>query len=398
MKKTLILICSLASFAVFAQIPAALLNPPERNRVSAVEVESIKRKANANSRDFNLYVDYAVCDQIDQGVGEFQNYLWTFNSNYVAADNGSGTNPLLNYAAIRLFDLAGYTNPAQDPIETYTGLLSYPNTLSITIDTIYVLFSHENNTGQENSVIVELRELNINNFIIPTTPLVWADTTTTNTSLSPGGNWIGQDALALLTIPCGYQTLENQKVGVNFRYIAPKEDTLALLAGYVPNPNGPPAPNDLALKTTYPHNYFRWMGILNDGIYNTSDIFYNPQPGQDTGFFKIQNWQMWFAVTINDVTKVTHEKMILPLDLNQNYPNPFEFSSSYSFTIQESQNLTLQVSDVNGRIISNKALGHFVSGSYNGQLPSENLSPGAYFYQLIGENDKSAVRRFIVSK
>jgi hypothetical protein len=84
--------------------------------------------------------------------------------------------------------------------------------------------------------------------------------------------------------------------------------------------------------------------------------------------------------------------------LDQNFPNPFEFSSSYSFTLQESQNLTLQVSDVNGKVISNKALGHFVSGSYNGQLPNENLGAGVYFYQLIGEKHKSAVRRFIVTK
>jgi hypothetical protein len=399
MKKIFTSIFALSATCLSAQLQAPLRNPSERNHVSSEEIQAVKDQIGSNQRDVvNLYIDYPVCDEIEQATGgTTQNYLWTFNSNYTAAD----TNDIIpiNYAAIRFTDLVGYTDVNDDPINTYTGLFEYPDNLLLTIDTIYALFSHENNSGQNDSVILELRELNAQGNILPTTPLVWADTTVTNTSLSPGGNWVGTGALALLTIPCGYQTLENQKVGLNFRYVGDKLDTLGLLAGYVPNPNGPASPNDIALKTKFPNNYFRYMiAALNFGIYNTSDIFYTPQPGQDTGYFKIQNWQMWIAATFEDVATSTQEKLIMPLGLEQNYPNPFEFSSSYSFTIKESQNLTLQVSDVNGRIISNKALGHFVSGSYNGQLPSENLSPGAYFYQLIGEKDKSAVRRFIVSK
>jgi hypothetical protein len=304
---------------------------------------------------------------------------------------------------VRLFDLAGYTDPAdalEDPLDTYTGILAYPSNLTVTIDSIFVLFSHENNSGLEDSIILELRELDADNNILPNNSLVWSDTLVTNSTLSPGGNWVGQDALGMLTIPCGYQTLEDQKVGLNFRYVGPKQDTLALLASYSINPNGPlTPPNDKALKTKFPNNYFRLMGILNNEINNTSDIRYgNPQVGEDTAFFKIQNWQMWVSATFEDVTSAKQEKMIFPLGLDQNYPNPFEFSSTFSFTIQESQDLTLQITDVNGRIIANKELGHHLTGSYNAPLPSENLSAGAYFYQLIGENDKSAVRRFIVSK
>ena len=397
MKKIITSFLTLTALVSSAQFQAPFKNPSERNRVSSEEIQAIKSHLSSSQRDVvNLYIDYPVCDQIEQGAGDVQNYLWSFNSDYTATDT-SGIVPI-NYAAVRILDLVGYTDVSQDPINTYTGLLPYPDNLSVTIDTIYVLLSHENNSGQDNSVILELRELNSSNNILPTTPLVWADTTVTNMAISSSGNWLGQGALALLTIPCGYQTLENQKVGVNFRYIAPKEDTLGLLAGYVPNPNGPAAPNDLALKTRYPHNYFRWMGILGSNIQNTSTIYYTPQPGQDTGFFKIQNWQMWIAATFEDATTSAQEKMILPLGLDQNYPNPFEFSSSFSFSIQESQDLTLQITDVNGRIIANKELGHHLTGSYNAPLPTENLSAGAYFYQLIGEKDKSAVRRFIVSK
>jgi hypothetical protein len=397
MKKIFTSIFSLSVISVVAQFQAPFKNPSERNRVSNVEIQEIKARLESNQREsVSLYVDYPVCDQIEQGAGEVTNFLWTFNSDYTATDTADIVP--ISYAAIRIADLVGYTDVNDEPINTYTGIFPYPDNLVITIDTIYALFSHENNSGQDNSVILELRELNAAGNILPTSPLVWADTTITNMSISPGGNWLGSGALALLSVPCGYQTLENQKVGLNFRYIGDKSDTLGLLAGYIPNPNGPAAPNDIALKTRFPHNYFRWMGVLNSSIYNTSDIYYTPQPGQDTGYFKIQNWQMWFSVTFEDATTATQEKMILPLGLDQNYPNPFEFSSSFSFTLQESQDLTLQVTDVNGRIIANKELGHHLTGSYNAPLPTENLSAGAYFYQLIGEKDKSAVRRFIVSK
>jgi hypothetical protein len=398
MKKTFTTLFSIAALSSMAQFQAPLRNPAERNRISSEEIQALKDQIGSNQREtVNLYIDYPVCDEIEQATGgTVQNYLWTFNSNYTATDTADIVP--ISYAAIRFTDLIGYTDVNDDPINTYTGFFEYPDNLTITIDTIYALFSHENNSGLNDSVILELRELNAQGNILPTTPLVWADTTITNATLSPGGNWIGTGALALLTIPCGFQTLENQKVGLNFRYVGPKEDTLALLAGYMPNPNGPASPNDIALKTRFPNNYFRWMGALNSGIYNSSDIYYTPQAGQDTGYFKIQNWQMWIAATFEDVATSTQEKFIMPLGLDQNFPNPFEFSSSYSFSIQESQNLTLQVSDVNGKVISNKALGHFVSGSYNGQLPNENLGAGVYFYQLIGEKHKSAVRRFIVTK
>jgi hypothetical protein len=410
MKKLFTSIFSLSVISVVAQFQTPFKNPAERNRVSEAEVLQLKSQHSGYQRDVvSVYVNYPISDVYEQGLSisndpnnpTVRNYLWSFNSNYTTAD----TNDIIpiNYAAVRLFDLAGYTDPAdplEDPLETYTGILAYPSNLTVTIDTIFVLFSHENNSGLEDSIMLELRELDANNNILPNNSLVWSDTLVTNSSLSPGGSWVGPGALAFLSLPCGHQTLEDQKIGLNFRYIAPKQDTMGLLASYSINPNGPlTPPNDKALKTKFPHNYFRWMGILNDGIYNTSGITYgNPPSGEDTAFFKIQNWQMWFAVTFEDVTTATQEKMILPLGLDQNYPNPFEFSSSFSFTIQESQDLTLQITDVNGRIIANKELGHHLTGSYSAPLPSENLSAGAYFYQLIGENDKSAVRRFIVSK
>jgi hypothetical protein len=394
MKKIITSFFTFTALVSAAQFQAPFKNPAERNRVSSEEIQAIKSHLSSSQRDIvNLYIDYPVCDQIERGAGDVQNYLWTFNSDYTASDTAGNTAPL-NFAAVRIFDLVGYSDVSQEPINTYTGLLPYPDNLSLTIDTIYVLLSHENNSGQENTVFVELRELNASNNILPTTPLVWADTTITSTSISSSGNWLGQGALALLTIPCGYQTLENQKVGINFRYVAPKEDTLGLLAGFVPNP----AAGDLPFQTLYPHNYFRYMGILGSNVQNSSTIYYTPQPGQDTGYFYIQNWQMWVSATFEDATTSAQEKMILPLGLDQNYPNPFEFSSSFSFSIQESQDLTLQITDVNGRIIANKELGHHLTGSYNAPLPTENLSAGAYFYQLIGEKDKSAVRRFIVSK
>ena len=397
MKKifTLILL-NFSAFVAFGQQMERVVEPRPECKVTQEELRSIKSRTGDAAREATtLFVDYPVCDYLERGAESGTNYLWTFNSGYDANDTDVVA---FNYLGVRMTALSGYTDQTLDPIETYTGLLPYPDNLVVTIDSIYVLLSHENNSGVADSIVLELRETNAQGNLLPNNPLVWSNTTVSSTTLSPGGNWVGSGALYLLKVPCGYQTLESQKVGVTLRYVAPETDTLALLASYVANPDGPTAPNDIALRSLYPHSFFRWMGALNNNVVNAGNVYFPPQSGQDTAYFKVQNWQIWTAVTFDDAASAQQQKMILPLSADQNYPNPLEFSSSFNYTLNKAQHLSIEIMNAEGKLISQRNLGWHVAGAYNAELPVAGLSNGIYFYRLIGDNQTSAQRRFIISK
>jgi hypothetical protein len=465
----------IAPAAFFAQ-QIETLAPNANHAVSgeAVRVAKNALGSSASRSTETIYVDYPVSDEIDQGVGTSTNFLWRFNSRYTAADTPGTT---LDYIGVRINELIGYADPTQDPLETYSGPYAYPNNLTITIDSVFMLFSHENNSGLPDTLIMEIRDQNAQGNILPTGTLRWADsvitessftieqeiieievidqitfdtiptnplevitadtiytdeteteileiildttivfqdslilsdttyttiqetindTTFVGQSLSSGGNWIGQGALATLSLGVGYSTSPNQKVGFTVRYLADKRDTMGILASYVPNPNGPTAPDDIALKTLYPNSFFRWQGLLNNGIFNTSSIFYTPQPGQDTGYFYAQNWQIWALVTFENVTGIK-QSVKVPLGMNQNMPNPFSDFTRINYAIRESQNLQLSVFDMNGRLVETQNLGFKTAGEYSTQINAGNLSAGTYFYQISGDKTRSEMRKMVVT-
>ncbi|MEZ5174555.1 MAG: T9SS type A sorting domain-containing protein [Bacteroidia bacterium] len=476
MKKLLLSALSLILLpsAFYAQqIENSAPNPRQAVPEEAVRAVKSALGLSAGRSLETIYVDYPVADEIDQGVGTSSNFLWTFNSYYTAADTPATT---IDYVGVRIRDLIGYADPNQEPIETYSGPYAYPNDLTITIDSVFMLFSHENNSGMPDTIIMEIRDQNAQGNLIPNGTLRWADSTitestftvtsdtvetqvideittdtiptnpveiitsdtiytdTTNTeiseiindtmvvfqdtmyvsdttyttveeiindttytgqSLSSGGNWVGQGALASLSLGVGYKTTPNQKVGFTVRYLADKRDTMGILASYVPNPDGPTAPDDIALKSLYPNSFFRWQGVLNSGVYATSSIFYNPQPGQDTGYFYAQNWQIWALVTFENVTGVK-QSMKIPLGLNQNMPNPFSDNSRINYAIKDAQNLSLSIYDINGRLINTQNLGYKTAGEYSTMVNASELSAGTYFYQINGEKSKSEMKKMIV--
>ena len=396
MKRLLPVIAIFCSVASFGQQINTPINGMERFRVAQEEVDVLKRAHSGPSTrsDVNLYVDYPSNDEIEQGVGTNTNYLWTFNSNYTAAAD-TDIVPI-NFVGVRMVNLTGYTDVTLDPIETYSGPFPYPSSLQVTFDSLYVLLAHENNTGLENKLYIDLRQLSGTGAFTPTQPIVWSDSVVTTTSLSSSGNWLGTGALYALSIPCGFTTNTNQKVGIGLRYIAPKADTLGILASYVSNPNGPASPSDYALKSKFPYSVVRWEGFSSGNFVNTGSIFYNFAAGQtDTSYFKAQNWQIWALATFTDVTGIK-EQVKIPLNAGQNQPNPFSNNSQFRYSVTTPQTLTLVTYDINGREIKRNDLGFKTQGEYNGELSSDGLASGTYFYRLIGKEGQSAMNKMVV--
>jgi len=68
--------------------------------------------------------------------------------------------------------------------------------------------------------------------------------------------------------------------------------------------------------------------------------------------------------------------------LAQNYPNPFNANTSISYTLAEAGNVSLNVYDISGRLVTTLADGYQESGEHSATWNASEFSSGVYFYKL----------------
>ncbi len=87
-----------------------------------------------------------------------------------------------------------------------------------------------------------------------------------------------------------------------------------------------------------------------------------------------------------------------PLDfsLSQNFPNPFNPSTTIRFDIRTSGNVSLKVYDILGREVAVLADEHLRAGSYERMFEASNLSSGVYFYTLRAVEFVKTLRMVVV--
>jgi len=82
-----------------------------------------------------------------------------------------------------------------------------------------------------------------------------------------------------------------------------------------------------------------------------------------------------------------------------NYPNPFNGSTTITFTLSETENTTLKVYDTFGKEVATLFDGMAESGKqYRLDFKGESLSKGIYVYHLLSGNNVSAVKKMILIK
>lgn len=79
--------------------------------------------------------------------------------------------------------------------------------------------------------------------------------------------------------------------------------------------------------------------------------------------------------------------------LNQNHPNPFNPSTTISFSLPVESNVTIKLFNMIGQEVAQIAKNNFQAGSHNVEFNAKDLSSGAYIYTLEakGINDASFV-------
>jgi hypothetical protein len=132
---------------------------PLNRKVSNEEIRSLKQHhTGAVNRDLiqDLYIDYSFVDNFLQATTSTSqsSFVWRFNSRNTAIDTA------LSFVGVKFFEVTGYTDPA-DGANSYIDPISYAANFEMVIDSIFTLLSHENNTGENDSLILQVRFLRL---------------------------------------------------------------------------------------------------------------------------------------------------------------------------------------------------------------------------------------------
>ena len=83
--------------------------------------------------------------------------------------------------------------------------------------------------------------------------------------------------------------------------------------------------------------------------------------------------------------------------LDQNYPNPFSNSTTFSYQVNKTGNVSFRVLDMAGNEVQVISEGVKSPGKYNLELRSDKLANGVYYFQM-NSNNETSVRKMIVIK
>ena len=91
-----------------------------------------------------------------------------------------------------------------------------------------------------------------------------------------------------------------------------------------------------------------------------------------------------YKINLNEVTGLSGKNNTQPnnFTLFNNYPNPFNPSTTIKFRIQKSEFISLNVYDIIGNEISTLVKEQKSPGTYKIEFDGKELSSGVYFYSI----------------
>lgn len=357
-----VLLCLSISQTLFAQLPKGAASAFPFNPSPAL------RASQQNSADRNvlMWMDYVTLDGANNG------YLWNFNNAYDSADIG------ISYAAVAFDYLAGYTNFANPGISgiDYSDFGfsdPYPATLVMTIDSIWMVASHENNSGQYDKLIVQIIELDAQGEL--NGPVLWSQVDSTNQGISPSNQYLEPNEWFYLGYSPGLVTGPGQRVGVRFQYINPnKADSFGFYGGVrqVPGIGG------ITQPSAYPNSFvtFRYFW---PGINRNAQLIY-PTNGQ---YFLAQNWGIWLRVFVDAILPIPYESTE---DSQPLFPNPAQNFFTLMWNSGSGGDLRIEIFDASGKQVMDR----FVRGSALDdeciKVDISDLQSGAYFVKASSDH------------
>jgi endo-1,4-beta-xylanase len=98
-------------------------------------------------------------------------------------------------------------------------------------------------------------------------------------------------------------------------------------------------------------------------------------------------WLRNYLDTVNVTVSVeTAEAVPQNFQLFNNFPNPFNPTTTISFNLPVRSDIRLQLVDILGRVVKEITAGSYEAGTHQVKLDASNLSSGIYFYKLEAGN------------
>jgi Secretion system C-terminal sorting domain len=113
------------------------------------------------------------------------------------------------------------------------------------------------------------------------------------------------------------------------------------------------------------------------GSYGTNTWFMRQSDGDDGAA-----WMYMDPTSMVTAVKQSSGNAPAEFALLGSYPNPFNPTTNIKFQMAHSSNVTLEVYDVLGRLVSSQALGIRTPGEHVVPFNAANLASGTYFYRL----------------
>jgi hypothetical protein len=325
------------------------------------------------------YIDYSYYNVNDLS------YVWQFNSNYTSADTS------MNYACVALTEFGVFSDYSDQVLDfDYMGQSMYPS--NITIDSVFVLMTHENNSGLDNILGLDVIKLNASGAPTTTSQVLNTQRDTVQTSLSSGGEWLGTGASFVYSFAPNYTyNGQTMKVGLNFIYKSTDADTVGVIGSAVDDGNGA-----TTTQSAYATSYMRYPPFINS-IAANRNIGYGSPVGTD-GWLEVQDWEIWAKVTFDDsnigtaVNQVNKSK----LTVYQNQPNPFSGNTTIRYSLNKDiKDLNFTMYDMTGRVVMNKTENNVLAGDYSLVVNGDQFQKGVYFYSFNMDGVKMSKRLVI---
>ncbi len=223
-------------------------------------------------KSYTLFYPYAERDDAA--------YQWPFNSAYNEKDSGG-----YYYAATVYKPFVVLKNDSE-------GVEMAPPP-SYTIDTVYIAFSHENNSGKKDTLVLKIVDIGKGNM--PGTKVLWSELFVTDKGLSKKNDWHNGYTHRLfkpnLTITNG------QSFALVFEYHGDKRDTLGFRAIYKQDPKKDSLKTSIgyvypATRPTYKKN--NWLKQM-PAVKKMSSASEMELPGKK-GYTPVQHWDFYVRV------------------------------------------------------------------------------------------------------
>lgn len=166
--------------------------------------------------------------------------------------------------------------------------------------------------------------------------------------------------------------------------------------------------------TLKPSNVFISNGPTNGKTYWLNDVYHDTAyqvsfysdtlnftttlPAYGSAVYILADSEIHMAVpTLTSVAVQKQPSAPFTFTLNQNFPNPFNPSTTIQYSIPHASKVTLKVYDVLGRVVSALVDEQKNAGAYSVEFDGKALSSGVYYYRLTSNNN-SDVKRMLLLK